>query len=142
MILCSQQISLYDGNSHSTLEILWNYYRASLLISQAWAARLARVARDAASSSSTTLDALASDRQSNFDGDDIRDDIIAAIQRELCSNSIDEYVAVVDEAYSKGFIAQYSGFTYIGGPIVDPRVHRKMYNSMADAFPLIHWRRL
>ena len=57
-----RQISLYDGCSHSTLEILWKYYRVCLSINQASAARLARVARDAASSSSTTLDsARASD---------------------------------------------------------------------------------
>jgi hypothetical protein len=56
----------------------------------------------------------------------------------LCTDSINEFVAVVESAYKTSFLAQYSGFHFVDTYLVDRRCIRQMYTEMMRIFPFVH----
>ena len=131
------QLSIFDGCSHSTLEILWKYYRALHTIGQASLA--SKVA--AAAASSTPSDSVAQKVGPvafDFESDEFCTSVLTAIRRELSYENIEEFESVVDNAYKTTFVNQYSGYSRIGGYLVERRLIRHMYNSFVGNFPIIH----
>jgi hypothetical protein len=76
--------------------------------------------------------------QIDADSDEFRIAVMCAIRHELSDDTVNEFVSIVDDAYKKSFIEQYSEYTPIGGFLVDRNSIRRMYGSMVRLFPLLH----
>ena len=127
------QLSLFDGCAHSTLEILWKYYRALHLVGKKKSSRPAVPMVDAAVAE--VCAAVGDDRESDHRA---RDGMVAIVAEELCSDNVEQFVSVVDSVYGSSFESHYSGFTSNNGYLVERRLIRKMYVEMKTLFPFIH----
>ena len=133
------QLSIFDGCSHSTLEILWKYYRASHTITQALLASKAVAASKALGDGSSAVSGGTSLSVSEVPIDsEFQATVVVAIRSELSYDNIDEFESVVENAYKTSFVEAYSGYSYVGGYLVERRQIRYMYDSLVRIFPVIH----
>ncbi len=137
-----RQLSLFDGCSHTTLEILWKYYRALHTITQALLAAKAVAASKAVGDGSSAVSGGSSLSVSevpiNCDSSGFGATVIVAIRSELSYDNIEKFQSVVENAYKTSFLEAYSGYSYVGGYLVEQRQIQYMYNSLVRIFPVIH----
>jgi hypothetical protein len=126
-----EHLSLFDGCRWSTLEILWKYYRALYSCTQKKNKTTRRDSNNAATFAECTD--VARDETGS------RDEIISFVHDKLSSDSVRQFVSVVDSAYKTCFVDHHSGFHFQGGYLVDRQcILWQMRSAMKSMFPFVH----